>query len=473
MPVSITLNQQLREEYERLFNGCRARPERETSVERLADRVLGQQSRYQAVSALSAVPWQVIAAVHAMEAGLRFDRHLHNGDPLHSRTRRVPPNRPPGNPPFSWEESALDALRHDGLTGWSDWSLAGTLFRLEGYNGWGYRKFHADVLSPYLWSFSNHYTKGKYASDGTFDPDLVSRQCGIGPLLKVLEQRGHARFDEALPEPLTVPEADAPPYPGRQIRQGDPDAAIVRLLQRRLNELGSANPPLLVDGDFGSKTEAAVRMFQARSEDSGGEPLVIDGVVGSLTWEALFGEAALPRVHVRPSQAPLLASVLQVARDEIGIEEQPPGSNGGPRVEQYLGSTGLGGGHPWCAAFVFWCFQQGAERLGTDNPCINTAGVLDHWNRAGREGIRRITHAQAEEDPQLVQPGMIFVIDTGDPGGAGHTGIVERVEGGKLVTIEGNTNVAGSREGIGVFRRNGRKVLSINKGFIDYARALG
>ena len=39
--------------------------------------------------------------------------------------------------------------------------------------------------------------------------------------------------------------------------------------------------------------------------------------------------------------------------------------------------------------------------------------------------------------------------------------------------IEGNTNVAGSREGIGVFRRNGRKVLSIDKGFIDYGGALG
>ena len=62
---------------------------------------------------------------------------------------------------------------------------------------------------------------------------------------------------------------------------------------------------------------------------------------------------------------------------------------------------------------------------------------------------------------------MIFVLDTG--GGAGHTGLVESIEGGRLITLEGNTNDGGSREGVGVFRRNGRKIVNINRGFIDYA----
>jgi len=74
------------------------------------------------------------------------------------------------------------------------------------------------------------------------------------------------------------------------------------------------------------------------------------------------------------------------------------------------------------------------------------------------------------EDPSLALPGFIFIIDTGSPGGAGHTGLVEKVDGGMLVTIEGNTNEGGSREGIGVFRRSKRKILDINKGFIDYRR---
>jgi hypothetical protein len=71
------------------------------------------------------------------------------------------------------------------------------------------------------------------------------------------------------------------------------------------------------------------------------------------------------------------------------------------------------------------------------------------------------------QDPALVQPGHIFVIDTG--GGAGHTGLVLEVSGGKLITIEGNTNDGGSREGIGVFQRDSRKIAQINKGFIDYS----
>jgi hypothetical protein len=54
-------------------------------------------------------------------------------------------------------------------------------------------------------------------------------------------------------------------------------------------------------------------------------------------------------------------------------------------------------------------------------------------------------------------------------GGAGHTGLVVGIQSGKLVTIEGNTNDGGSREGVGVFQRTGRTIGSINKGFIEYA----
>lgn len=42
-----------------------------------------------------------------------------------------------------------------------------------------------------------------------------------------------------------------------------------------------------VDGDFGSKTEAAVKAFQKD------KTLVVDGVIGSKTWEALMELAAI------------------------------------------------------------------------------------------------------------------------------------------------------------------------------------
>jgi hypothetical protein len=68
--------------------------------------------------------------------------------------------------------------------------------------------------------------------------------------------------------------------------------------------------------------------------------------------------------------------------------------------------------------------------------------------------------------PGHVVTGMLFIMSTG--GGHGHTRIVEKVVGGRLVTIEGNTSFGGSPEGIGVFRRDTRQVDSINKGFIAY-----
>jgi len=139
---------------------------------------------------------------------------------------------------------------------------------------------------------------------------------------------------------------------------------------------------------------------------------------------------------------------------------------------KYLRAAGLDpstGHFAWCAAFVYFCFNEAAKNLGRKNPVIKTAGVLDHWERAERKGIPEVSAAKVVVDPSLVRPGQIFVIDVGDPGGAGHTGFVEEVAAGKLVTIEGNTNDGGSAEGIGVFRRNSRRIADINVGFIDYS----
>ena len=122
-----------------------------------------------------------------MESSMNFKRHLHNGDPLSGRTIRVPAGRPlAGTPPFTWDESASDALILRKINQWKDWTIEGTLYQIEGYNGWGYRLHHPSVLSPYLWSFSNHYIKGKYIADGTWSDTAISNQCGAAVLLKYL-----------------------------------------------------------------------------------------------------------------------------------------------------------------------------------------------------------------------------------------------------------------------------------------------
>ena len=67
-------------------------------------------------------------------------------------------------------------------------SPGAALVAFENYNGTGYRS--RKVPSPYLWSFGNHYPRGKFSSDGRYDPNLVSQQVGAATLIHHLEAQG-------------------------------------------------------------------------------------------------------------------------------------------------------------------------------------------------------------------------------------------------------------------------------------------
>lgn len=261
-------------------------------------------------------------------------------------------------------------------------------------------------------------------------------------------------------------------YPGNPVRQGGTASEFITAIQERLAELripeSSGGKRLVVDGVFGPNTEDAVKLFQAQAVDPKGRPLEIDGVVGPMTWAALFSEDL---AVVKPESGSLLAKVIQIARSQVGVMESPIGTNRGPQVDQYVQSTGLDpeGGYAWCVCFLYWCFVQAAEAANKPNPMPKTAGVLDLWRRAGNKGLLRVGRSAAVASPELVRPGMIFIIDSG--GGYGHAGLVSSVQGVTMTTIEGNTtDKSGSREGVGVFERKVRTISSINTGFIDVTR---
>ena len=100
----------------------------------------------------------------------------------------VPAGRPSGTPPFTWEASAQDALSFAHFERENDFTVPRILFLFERFNGMGYRRL--GVATPYLWSFSNHYEKGKFSQDGKFDRELVSRQIGAAVLLRALRDAG-------------------------------------------------------------------------------------------------------------------------------------------------------------------------------------------------------------------------------------------------------------------------------------------
>ena len=170
--------------YARLWSTMRVMPAKAPTVAAIGKRLAGHRARYDAVAARAGPPWYWIAAVHELESGASFTRHLHNGDPLTDRTRQVPAGRPvAGNPPFAWEVSALDALRLKGLQNVPQWTISRCLYEFERYNGFGY---FGRINSPYVWSFSNHYSSGKYVADHVFDPKAVSAQCGAAVIIQAL-----------------------------------------------------------------------------------------------------------------------------------------------------------------------------------------------------------------------------------------------------------------------------------------------
>jgi lysozyme family protein len=204
--MAVTLTPALAAEYRRLFTSLVVRPQRQAAVEGLVDKMAAARPRYEAAAQPFAMPWAVVAVIHSLETSLDFTRHLHNGDPLTRRTVQVPAGRPLGPPPFTWEVSAEDALRMKRMQQVAPWTLAKTMFKLEQYNGFGYRLRNTGVLSPYLWSFSTHYSRGKFVRDGEFSPTAVSAQAGAAVLLRRMAERGLMGFaDEPLPTPLTPP----------------------------------------------------------------------------------------------------------------------------------------------------------------------------------------------------------------------------------------------------------------------------
>jgi lysozyme family protein len=222
----------VREEYAALWSNMALQPSWVRAFQRDAQRIVRYRDRYEKVSAATGVPWFVIGLIHSMESGLDFDTHLHNGDPLSDRTIHVPRGRPQsGKPPFTWEESAIDALGHDGLTGISNWCVEQIAYMLEAYNGWGYH--YKRIPTPYLWSGTNNYERGKYVRDGQFDPNAVSEQTGAMAILSVmrdLEAEIQLTFfngADAAHEPTTVVLPPAGAVPQKPRSTIPPDALTV------------------------------------------------------------------------------------------------------------------------------------------------------------------------------------------------------------------------------------------------------
>ncbi|MEA1914911.1 MAG: hypothetical protein U9N30_06310 [Campylobacterota bacterium] len=244
--AKINYTNALKNEYENLFKSCEITSSKFSEVDALCQSLLANKNRYEQVVQELKIPWYLVAVIHNMESSQNFTRHLHNGDSLNARTTHVPAGRPSmGTPPFTWEQSASDALKYRNLHRIGTWDLTRVLYEIEGYNGWGYRLYHAHVLSPYLWSYSNHYVSGKYIADGRWSDTAKSKQCGAIVLLRRLEEMGAINFDSTVQadKPIFIYATSVLPH-GEEI-------------QRFVNNYDGIS--VRVDGWPGEKTSDAVK----------------------------------------------------------------------------------------------------------------------------------------------------------------------------------------------------------------------
>jgi len=155
--------------------------------------------------------------------------------------------------------------------------------------------------------------------------------------------------------------------------------------------------------------------------------------------------------------------VLYTAEVLVGVTENPPNSNQGVKVEEFLKATGLGGGYPWCAAFVAWV---GQKAVGETWPLKKVAGCVSLYDDATAKGLIR-------ETPQR---GDIFLRWYPAKNRFAHTGFVTGSTTlaltGTWQTIEGNTSGRGSRDGWGVFSPPEGRAWNTEDRFIRWIDAL-
>ena len=452
------------ENYKELWKAITISPEWRKTADAIAKKIITNQGRYAAAVAGTNVPWWFVAVVHAMECSLRFDQHLHNGDPLSTHTVRVPRGRPPvGSPPFTWEESARDSIIYKQFDKVADWSLPNVLFHWHRYNGINNEYKRRGIPTPYLWSGSQHYRKGKYVRDHVFDPEAVSRQAGAAVILKALIDLGAVVPDKKLALETNVAAATENvsslnvdisgsafkhiaaelDYPGL-LKSGskDPSGKVggVRRVQEWLNLHDIVTP---IDGGFGDSTAEQLKKFQSQK---GRQPT---GALDEETWVLLTAPMRQTLGAIDHGASPSLEdAVIRVARQHVAKKpEEVGGDNRGPWVRLYMQGRD-GSDQLWCAGFVCLMIAQAARDLGVKLPFRRQVGVdaLVADAKAGGRFIKEGDVRDSIAKKSKLRPGFLFVVRRTASDWT-HVGIVFDVKDQTFETFEGNTSVEGSRNG--------------------------
>ena len=181
--------------------------------------------------------------------------------------------------------------------------------------------------------------------------------------------------------------------------------ARVREITAPLQPAGSAS----AGGDFASQLGSALTPAGGTQQATSVDPA------------ALAGDAGAGR------------RIAAIATRELGVSEQPPGSNDAPRIAQYRTATTGSGVGPWCAYFTSWVAQQAGVPVGPNGQGIGYVPTVKAWAESQGRYIPAGGGA-----PQV---GDLVVFDRGGDGVLDHIGVVTGVRpDGGIDTVEGNSS---------------------------------
>lgn len=205
----------------------------------------------------------------------------------------------------------------------------------------------------------------------------------------------------------------------RQGSSGDGASWVQWQLQRHGGDLA-------VDGAFGAESDRTLRAFQLAYG------LDVDGICGPAT-----------RAHLRAErEEKTVRAVLYAAASQVGITENPAGSNKVKYNTEYYGREVSGKAYPWCMAFVWWVFQGAGFHLFKTASC---SAFVGQYKAKSPGQIVRANYRAGD---------IVFFDFTGKRAKTEHVGIVESVGAdGTLTTIEGNTGMGSNANGGAVMRR--------------------
>ena len=155
-------------------------------------------------------------------------------------------------------------------------------------------------------------------------------------------------------------------------------------------------------------------------------------------------------------------NILKIAATQIGVREgRDADGNWNNRVKYTTWYAGVVGQtafltSAWCAIFISWLAWQAGG--------LRTIIPLHAWTPSGLSWFK--ARGQVVSTPKR---GDIVYFYYPSKGRVAHVGIVERVDGNYIVTIEGNTNTSGSSQGNGVYRL--RRLITSNTIFCRPAYA--